>query len=274
MDLVSIDVVETSLAKFREESVVDFELKGMKAVVTGGSRGIGRAIVEELATQGCDVALCARNADEVRGTVDALGAHGVRATGASVDVSDGPALKAWIEDAAGELGGVDVLIANVSALAMGADEAGWRKGLEVDILGTVHAVEAALPFLEQSKAPSIVAIASTAALEIYTGLRAYTPVKAAVIAYVSNLSQYLAPKGIRANTVSPGAVYFKGGVWNQVEQADPERYRDMLERNPMGRMAKPEEVANAVTFLASPAASFVTGTNLVVDGGLTRRIQY
>jgi 3-oxoacyl-[acyl-carrier protein] reductase len=146
--------------------------------------------------------------------------------------------------------------------------------LEVDMLGTVRVAEAALPFLEKSDAGSFVSISSTAALESSQGIRAYTGIKAAVIAYMANASNAWAEKGIRANTVSPGNVFFEGGVWDIRKTESPDLYQTSLDLNPLGRMATPQEVANAVVFLASPVASFITGVNLVVDGAMTRRIQY
>jgi len=250
---------------------MDLGLKGRKAIVTGGTRGIGLAIARTLAAEGCTVAVCARDADAVARVVGELGPG---ARGGAVDVTDGAAFRQWIAEAAGELGGLDILVPNVSALAGSPDEDAWRRGLETDILGTVRAVEAALPFLEKSDAAAIVAIASTAALESFFGVRAYNAIKAALINYMSGLSSMLAGKGVRANTVSPGTVFFEGGVWDTRRTDAPEIYQAALARNPTGRMATPQEVANAVVFLASPAAGFVTGTNLVVDGALTRRVQY
>ena len=146
--------------------------------------------------------------------------------------------------------------------------------MDIDILGTVRAVEEALPHLEASDCGSVTAISSTAAVNISGGVRAYSGVKAALISYMSGLSTNYAANGIRANTVSPGAVYFEGGVWEQNKAQDPERYAMAVKRNPMGRFCTPEEVANGVVFLASPAASYISGVNLVVDGAATTRIQY
>lgn len=253
---------------------MDLGLQNKKAIVTGGTRGIGRAIAETLAAEGCDVAICARDAAAVAATVDELAAKGVDATGRALDVTDSGAMSAWVDDVAREFQGLDIAVANVSALAAGAGEDAWRNMLEVDILGTVRLAEAALPYLEASDAASFVSISSTAAVESSQGIRAYTGIKAAVIAYMSNASNAWADKGIRANTVSPGTVFFEGGVWDIRKQQSPAVYEASLARNPLGRMATPQEVANAVVFLASPAASFITGANLIVDGALTRRIQF
>ena len=253
---------------------MDLGLAGKKAAITGGTRGIGRAIADLLADEGCDVAICARSEGAIVGTVDALKAKGVNAVGGPADVRDGKLLANWLETAVGSLGGLDILVANASGFGVSLDEEGWRQGFDIDILGTFHAVEAALPHLEKSDAGSIVSISSVAAIESLGSARPYNAVKAALMTYISNLAGDLAPKGIRANTVSPGTIYFEGGVWHQREQEQPEVFKGALARNPMGRMGTAEEVASAAVFLASPAASFVTGTNLIVDGALTQRVQF
>jgi len=256
---------------------MDLGLSGKRAIVTGATRGIGRAIAERLVQEGCAVGICARKAEEVATAVanlKKLGGSNARVTGGVADVASREALTAWIDATAKELGGLDIAIANVSALAGAPGEDSWRAGMEIDVLGTVRTVEAAMPHLEQSTCGSIVAVSSTAALEAFGGPRAYNAVKAAVINYISNLATVMAPKKIRANTVSPGTIYFDDGVWGTRKREMPAIYEAALAQNPMGRMGTPAEVANAVVFLASPAASFITGANLVVDGGFTRRVQY
>lgn len=248
-------------------------LKGLRAVVTGGTKGIGRAIAQTLAAEGADVAFCARNADEVTQAVKDFAGFGVKVSGRAVDVADGPALAAWVNDVAHEFGGIDIVVANVSALAIATDEAAWQRGFEVDMMGTVRLVDAAMPWLEKSAHAAIVTIASVSGREIDFAAGPYGAFKAAIIHYTQGLAFHLAAKRIRANSVSPGNTYFEGGVWQQIETGNPALYATALGLNPTGRMGTPQEMANAVAFLASPAASFVTGTNLVVDGALTRGVQ-
>jgi 3-oxoacyl-[acyl-carrier protein] reductase len=253
---------------------MDLGLRGRKALVTGGTKGIGRSIAEHLAAEGAAVALCARNAAEVAETVGHLRGMGVQATGSAVDVNDATALKAWVAAAAAELGGLDIVIPNVSALAISADEAGWRAGFETDLMHSVRTVEAAMPFLEKSDVASIVIVSSVSGREIDFAAGPYGAFKAALIHYAQGLAFNLAGKGIRANTVSPGNIYFPGGVWERIEQNMPDLFERALALNPTGRMGRPEEIARATVFLASPAASFISGANLVADGALTRGVQY
>ncbi|WP_119166118.1 SDR family NAD(P)-dependent oxidoreductase [Algihabitans albus] len=250
---------------------MDLGLAGKKALVTGATKGIGRAIAETLVAEGAQVAVCARKADEVEGTVAALGSS---SRGQALDVADASALRTWVAESGEAFGGLDIVVANVSALAIGDDEDCWRRSFEVDLLHTVNLVEAAMPFLEKSKAGAIVAISSVSGREIDFAAGPYGTFKAAIIHYIQGLAHKLAPQGIRANSLSPGNTYFPGGVWQQIEQNQPDFFQEALALNPTGRMGTPQEMANAVAFLASPAASFVTGTNLVVDGALTRGVQF
>jgi 3-oxoacyl-[acyl-carrier protein] reductase len=253
---------------------MDLRLRGLRALVTGGTKGIGRAIVDTLAEEGASIALCARTESDVTATVTTVRQNGTTVTGRALDVADGDALAQWTQDVAAELGGLDIVVANVSALAIPDEEANWRKSFDVDMLGTVRLVNAALPYLERSDAPSIVTVSSVSGREIDFAAGPYGVFKAALIHYTQGLAYQLAAKGIRANTVSPGNTYFPGGVWENIEQNNPELFAEALALNPTGRMATPQEIARAAVFLASPAASFVSGTNLVVDGALTRGVQF
>ena len=256
---------------------MDLGLRGRNAVVLGGTRGIGRAIAGTLAGEGAGVAVCARNPDQVKSAVAELQTKGVRATGASVDVTDGTALKSWIASVARELGDIDMLFSNAGAMAQGGDPASWEQNFRLDVLGAVNAFEAARPFLEASgekngDAAFIIISSISAAVADTAG--SYGPVKAALIHMAKGLARQYAGKKIRVNTVSPGTVYFKGGIWNMIEQNMPKRYEDALSRNPTGRMATPQEIANAAVFLASPVSSFTTGSNLIVDGAISNRVNF
>ncbi|MDX1890930.1 SDR family NAD(P)-dependent oxidoreductase [Mycolicibacterium sp. 050158] len=245
---------------------MELGLTGKRFLVTGGTRGIGRAVVDGLLAEGAEVAYCARTVEEASGVSGA--------TGTAVDVGDAEALQQWVTDAAAALGGIDGVVANVSALAIPATRENWRTSFEVDLMGTIGLVDAALPHLLTSEAASIVTISSVSGREIDFAAGPYGTMKAAIIHYTQGLAYDLAGKGVRANTVSPGNTYFPGGVWPSIEENDPELFATALGLNPTGRMATPQEVANAVVFLSSSAASFITGTNLVVDGALTRGVQF
>ncbi len=252
---------------------MDMQLKGLRALVTGGTKGIGRAIAETLAKEGASVAFCARNAAEVADAAKAMSASGSKVIGSVADVGNADSLKAWVTKSAADLGGIDIVVANVSALAIAADEESWKKGFEVDLMGSVRLVDSAMPFLEKSKHPAIVTISSVSGREIDFASGPYGAFKAALVHYTQGLAYHLAGKGIRANSVSPGNTYFPGGVWSQIESGNPDFFKVALGMNPTGRMGTPQEMANAVVFLASPVASFITGTNLVVDGALTKGVQ-
>lgn len=253
---------------------MDLQLKGKKAVIVGAARGIGRATAEILASEGAHVAICARDQANVDAAVASLSAKGIHAIGAAVDVTDGDAYRAWVTAAGEELGGIDIFIAMASAGGGVMDESGWRANLETDIFGSTRGVEAAMPFLKKSQAGAIVLMSTTAAVETFLMPQPYNAMKAALITWGAQLSQSLAGEGIRVNTVSPGPTYFDGGAWEMIKTHANQIFESTVSTSPSGRLGTPEEVANAVVFLASPAAGFITGANLVVDGGFTKRVQF
>ena len=239
------------------------------ALVTGGSRGIGRAIVEAFGRSGHAVAFCARDPAGVVEAVAALAAEGILADWRTLDAADHAALRAWISDIHARHGRIDAVVANASALVEACTIEDWRRSFEVDLLHTVTLAETAAPLMGETGA--IVAIASMVALEDHGfELAAYGAMKAAIVYYVRSLARRLAPRGIRVNAVSPGVIRCPGGYWEMTERELPELWRATMAASPTGRPGRAEEVARAVTYLCSAEASFVTGANLVVDGGYTR----
>ncbi len=251
---------------------MDLQLNGTRVLVTGGTRGIGRAVVEAFLDEGAVVGFCARDSEEVAAVQESLSERG-NVTGSTVDVADAGALAAWVDRSAESFGGLDVVVANVSALAIADTEENWDLSLNVDVMHTVRLVKAAMPHLEQSRAASIIAISSVSGRESDFASGPYGTAKTAIIGYIHGLAMQVAPQGIRANTVSPGNTYFEGGVWESIEGGDPDFFKVAVELNPTGHMGTPQEIAAPVVFLASPVASRISGTNLVVDGALTRGIQ-
>ncbi len=252
---------------------MDLGLANKRAVVTGGTKGIGRAIVETLAAEGCHVAFCARNAAEVEATSQALAGRGAKVFGRALDVGDGAALKAWVDDAAKAFGGLDIAIANVSALATAPGEQSWQQAFNIDILGTIRLVEAAIPHLEQSDSGAIVNIASTAGREVDAAAGSYGAMKAALIHYTKGLAHRLAAKRIRANVVSPGSIitpmqeYF-ANLNRRKDQTVADMYVQFAKPVPVGRLGDVAETAELICFLASARAGFCNWGEYVADGGL------
>ena len=245
---------------------MSFDFTGRKAIVCGGSRGIGRAIALGLAAAGADVSICARGAETLEATRQEIAAFGHTAHAASVDLGDGSAIKTYIADAASVLGGIDVLVNNASAFGSADDEASWLASLAIDMLAIVHATQAALPFLTASKG-SVVNTSSVSALRSAARQPPYGAIKAAVIHYTNTQAAMYARSGIRVNGIAPGSIEFPGGVWDRRKTENPKLYGAVLNSIPFGRLGTPEEVANVAMFLASPLASWVTGQTIVVDGG-------
>jgi 3-oxoacyl-[acyl-carrier protein] reductase len=251
---------------------MDLKLSGSRVLVTGGTKGIGRAIVEAFVEEGAEVGFCARQPEEVTATQAALQERG-KVTGHVLDVGDAPGLVEWVRAAAAAMGGIDTVVANVSALAIRDTEENWQASFNIDVMHTVRLFNAALPYLERSANGNIVAISSVSGRESDFASGPYGTAKTAIVGYIHGLAFQLAGRGIRANTVSPGNTYFAGGVWQSTEQRNRSLFEAAVGLNPTGHMGTPEEVAAAVVFLASPRASRISGTNLVVDGALTRGVQ-
>ncbi len=242
------------------------DFSGKKVVVCGGSRGIGRSVALGFAQAGAAVSICARSAGPLEATRAELAALGHPVHASACDLGDGPAVLAYVAEAAKALGGIDVLVNNASGFGMTDTEEGWHAALSVDVMATVRASNAALPHLLASKG-NIVNVSSISGYRSSTRTPAYAAVKALLINYTSSQAAMHAPQGVRVNAVAPGSIEFPGGSWEQRKTAAPALYNAILNSIPFGRLGTPEEVAEVVLFLASPAARWVTGQTIIVDGG-------
>ncbi len=241
-------------------------LKDKGAIVTGASRGIGRATALAFADEGCHVAICARGTEQLRTTEAELRQRGVKTYAQTCDVGQADELEAFLNASRAALGRVDVLVNNASGFGVTDDEGGWSVGFQVDIMAAVRGVWQVLPWMEEAGSGCIIHIASTSGLEAGSP-PAYAAAKAALISHSKTLAIDLAPRGIRVNCVAPGSIEFPGGLWETIQRTSPQRYQAIRASIPWGRLGTDTEVANAVIFLASEAASWITGVTLSVDGG-------
>lgn len=252
---------------------MDLGLKGKKVILTGGSRGIGRAALEIFAAEGADVAFFSRNQEQVDAAVASLSRHGGKVIGESFDITNLDAYAQWLTDAADKLGGCDIFVPGASASGAGAT-GDWDVCVNSDLKGTVLGCEALEPYLEKSGNGAIVIMSSTAGFETFIVPQAFNAIKGALLVYAKQLGQALGPKGIRVNAVSPGPIAFPGGNWEAIKGAAPELYDATEAAFALGRWGSPDEVAKSIVFLASPASSYTTGTNIVIDGGYTKCVQF
>ena len=257
---------------------MDLQLKGRRAIVTGASKGIGLCIAQTLAGEGVDLAICARTAVDVETAAVGLRTKGVRAFGDSVDVADSKAYVAWLDSAVERLGGLDIFVHNVTASPSTPGIPGWDLAYHTDILGAVHGVETVTKHLRKSPAAAIVFIASISGVMSKVlpapGAYAYGASKAALIAYGAQVSKDLAKEGIRVNMVSPGPIFFAGGPWDRVKARVPAMLESAKQSCVIGRLGEPQDIANAVAFLASPVSGFTVGQNLHVDGGFMQHVAF
>lgn len=254
---------------------MDLQMTGRRVVVTGGSRGIGRATVELLVAEGARVATCARGADALDALVDSMSAEGGDVSGSVVDMTDGEAVDRWIADTASDWGGIDGFVSNVSARVYRTDLERWNESFDIDLFQHVRALDGVLPHLRNASG-SIVIVSSIAAMmsQLPELDRAYGPMKAALTSYASQLAQLEGRHGVRINSVSPGPVHVEDGFWGEVERQMPEMYAGAQSMSVFRRLGRPEEIAAAVVFLLSPVSSFTTAANLHVDGGVVKSVRY
>ncbi len=253
---------------------MELGLNEKRAIVPASTKGILRRVVDQLVDEGCDVALCSRSADTVNRALRELSGGKGRVVGRACDVNDKDDYEAWIAESADELGGVDIFVPGVSAGGGQDSERNWWKNFEVDVLSTVRGCEAVVPVMQEGGGGSITIVTTTAAVETFGGPQAYNALKASLLVYAKQLGQQVGGSHIRVNCVSPGPIYFDGGVWAMLEDTMQKWFQKTVRDHPEGRLGTPEEVASCIVFLSSPAASWVTGTNLIVDGGFTKRVQF
>jgi 3-oxoacyl-[acyl-carrier protein] reductase len=245
------------------------DLKGKRAVVMGGSKGIGRSIALAFAEAGASVSICARGRAALDGTLAEIRSRGVAGHAGECDLADKAAIAPYVAAAAQALGGVDILVNNASGFGMADDETDWAKSLDIDLMATVRASHAAIPHMERAGGGAILNISSISGYHASARSAPYAAVKAAVINYTMSQALMLAPKRIRVNAIAPGSIEFPGGIWDRRKTAQPQLYDAILRSIPWGRLGDPEEVASVALFLCSGAASWVTGQTLTVDGGQT-----
>ncbi len=250
-----------------ERSAIPLDFRGYRVLVAGASRGIGRSIALGFAEAGATVSICARGETALEQTRQDIVAHDVAAHAQRCDLADPAAIAAWVADAASALGGIDVLVNNASGYGFGDDDEAWLADFNVDLMAAVRASRAALPHLARSSHGSILHTSSIAALRPRPGGPSYAAMKAALSHYTMSQAQALAAQRIRVNAIAPGSIEFADGLWDRCRQEDPARYAAVLGKIPFGRFGKPEEIAHAALFLASPWAGWITGQTLVVDGG-------
>jgi 3-oxoacyl-[acyl-carrier protein] reductase len=252
---------------------MDLGLKGLKVILTGGSRGTGRATLELFAAEGADVGFFSRSQAQIDEAVESMSRHGGKVVGVRGDLADLEAYPALLTGIADQLGGCDIFIPSASASGskLATD---WEACFRMDVLGTVKGCEALEPYLEKSKHGSVIILASTAATETFFVPQAFNAIKASLLTYSKQLGQAWGAKGIRVNAVSPGPVYFEGGNWDDVKRDMPDFFAATQAQMVLGRFGVSEDVAKTIVFLASPASSWTTGTNVIVDGGYTKRVQF
>lgn len=247
------------------------ELDGKVALVTGASKGIGRAIALRFADAGADIALAARGPDDLERTAQEVEKFGRRALPVPTDVSDPGQVEALVEKTLKDLGTIDLLVNNAGAAPFRAPvdqvrEEGFEKYFKVTFTSAFYCTKAVAPTLQAKKDGSVINIASVAGFTASPGLAYYASAKAALISFTRTVAHEWASFGVRVNAVAPGWIETE---MNEALRKDPEWYEGVRATIPMGRWGTAEEVANVALFLASDAASYITGSVIVVDGGQT-----
>ena len=251
---------------------MDLQLAGKKALVTGSTKGIGRAIAETLLAEGASVAICARTPDDVDAAVAELRTRGT-VVGSAVDAASTESLRAFVAMAIEQLGGLDIYVHNTSGKPGKTIDA-WQNNFDIDLMALVHGVDAAKAALAEGGGV-LISIGTSATSEHFaSGSNSYTALKTAMVNWTLGQAQVLGSQGIRCNVVSPGPIFIEGGDWDRVKGARPEFFEASAKAHPGGGLGTAQDVADTVAFLASPRAKHVNGVNVTVDGGFLKRVDY
>jgi 3-oxoacyl-[acyl-carrier protein] reductase len=248
---------------------MDLKLSGQNAVITGASKGIGKSIALALAGEGVNVAICSRGKEALHATEKEILEKRVKVFASTCDVGSRQALNEFLEAAKSNLGSVDILVNNVSALSFGDDVKDWEASVNLDLMASVWATKKVVPWMIESGSGSILFVSSTSGLESGSP-PSYAAAKAAIISYSKTMAVQLAPKHVRVNTIAPGSIEFAGGVWDMAKHHNQPFYDMVLGSIPSGRMGTPNEVGDVAAFIVSPRASWITGTCISIDGGQHR----
>ncbi len=251
---------------------MDLGLTGKKALITGATKGIGRATAETLLAEGASVAICARTAEGVDAAVAELSQLGT-VVGSVVDAGDPDALVAWVNSSAEQLGGIDIYVHNTSGKPARSNEA-WINNFNIDLMSLIYGAGAASEALADGGG-SLISLGTTAVAEHFaSGSGSYSAFKSAVTNWTLGQAQVLGAKGIRCNVVSPGPIYIEGGDWNMIKDHMADFYAATAKAHPGGELGTAQDVADVIAFLASDRARHVNGVNVTVDGGFLKRVDF
>jgi 3-oxoacyl-[acyl-carrier protein] reductase len=255
---------------------MDLGLNGKVAMLTGASRGLGRAMASALGVEGVKLSICARGGDALAAAAAELKAAGASIIAQAADVNDAAAMAAWTAATVKKFGGVDILVNNAGGAKVGTlkqlDDDAWRQAFDLNFFSTVRLSRMCAAEMVKRGGGSIINVSSVYGREA-GGPISYNSSKAAMISFTKGLARELAPMGVRVNSIAPGSIIYPGGTWEGLFKANPAFEKDFISHEfPAGRLGRPEEVAFAVVMLASPKASWITGACVPVDGAQGRSI--
>ena len=248
---------------------MNLNLEGVRVLITGGSRGIGFATANAFAQAGAHVSICARDPDQIEVARKALAKHGGKVHAACCDMADADAIRAYVDEAAAALGGIDVLVNNAGGKASGNTDDDWIRSIDIDLMATVRTIAAARPYLAKSDRARIINISSRTAFRPSPDTQPYGALKAALHQLTQSQAAELAADGINVNCIAPGSTDFPGSWWDQCRTDNPELYKKTMESFPFGRIGREDDITGPILFLSSSLAGWITGQTILVDGGQT-----